>query len=114
MSFDMYEAIYAIIKGYERNSLLDDQITEIKIETSIKTANHPINSCSCCFLNKNDKLLMTITTEDKNGTEWKFKIKRQTFEKFKTADEIFKYLNKLKNQRLRRIARKTGAIIIKL
>lgn len=106
MSFDMKETIGVTINGDGYKGLLDG-FTEIKLGKKNDANRYVRSVCdAACWV--------AITAEDKNGTKWKFKIKRQTLEKFKTTDEIFKYLKKLKHQRLRRIARKTGAIIIKL
>jgi UDP-N-acetylmuramyl pentapeptide synthase len=98
MSFDMKETIGITINGDDHKELLEG-LTEIKLGK--KSDAHRYVRCACdaaCWV--------VITAEDKNGTKWKFKIKRQTLEKIKTADDIFKYLNKLKKQRLRRIGRK--------
>ena len=86
--------IGVIINGNKIEDLLDG-LTEIKLEKKSDVNRYVRSVCNAaCWV--------AITAEDKNGTKLEFKIKRQTFEKFKTADEVFKYLNKLKNQRLKR------------
>ena len=98
MSFDMKEAISIMMDGIDINGLLEG-LTEIKVGKKSYAHRYVRSVCdAACWV--------AITAEDKNGTKWKFKIKRQTLEKLKTADDISKYLNKLKNQRLRRIGRK--------
>ena len=93
--------IGVIINGNKIEDLLDG-LTEIKLEKKSDVNRYVRSVCNAaCWV--------AITAKDKNGTKWKFKIKRQTLEKIKTADDIFKYLNKLKNQKLRRIGRKIFA-----
>ena len=96
MSFDMKKTIGITINGDEYKGLLDG-LTEIKVGKKLGAYRHVGAFCD-------SDSPVAITAEDKNGTKWQFKIKRQTLEKFKTTDEIFKYLNKLKKQRLRRKA----------
>lgn len=94
----MKEKIGIIINGNKLESLLEG-LTEIKFGK--KSDAHRYVRCVCgaaCWV--------AIIAEDKNGTKWEFKIKRQTLEKLKTTDEIFKHINKLKKQRLRRIGHK--------
>lgn len=94
----MNEAIGIIMNGNKLEGLLDG-LTEIKVGKKLGAYRHMGAFCD-------SDSPVTITAEDKNGKKWQFKIKRQTLEKFKTTDDIFKYLNKLKKQRLRRIGRK--------
>ena len=92
----MKKAIGITINGDDYKGLLDS-LTEIKLGKKSDAHRYVRSVCdAACWV--------AITAEDKNGTKWQFKIKRQTLEKFKTTDEIFKYLNKLKKQRLRRKA----------
>ena len=98
---NMKETIGITITGDDYKGLLDG-LTKIKLEKKPDANRYVGSVCDAACL-------VGITAEGKNGTKWKFKIKRQTLEKFKTTDDIFKYLNKLKNQRLRRIAHKIFA-----
>ena len=99
----MKETIGITINSDDYKGLLDG-LTEIKLSKKSDALRYVRPACdAACWV--------AITAKDKNGTKWKFKIKGQTLEKFKTTDDIFKYLNKLKNQRLRRIGRKMDKII---
>ena len=95
---NMKETIGITMTGDDYKGLLDG-LTEIKVGKKLGAYRHMGAFCD-------SDSPVAITAEDKNGKKWQFKIKRQTLEKIKTADDIFKYLNKLKKQRLRRIGRK--------
>lgn len=91
-----------IVNSDEYKSFLD-RLTKLKLSKKLskKYSEYRYMRSVC-----DARAYTIITAKDKNGTTWKFKIKNLTLEKFKTVDEIFKYIKKLKNQRLRRIARK--------
>lgn len=87
-----------IVNSDEDKSFLD-RLTKLKLSKKHSEYRYMRGFCDA-------RAYTIVTAKDKNGTTWKFKIKNLTLEKFKTVDEIFKYIKKLKNQRLRRIAHK--------
>lgn len=86
-----------IINGNEFNSLLD--VSKIKFGKKCSAYRYMRSACDV-------GCRVFITATDKKGTKWKFNLKRQTFEKFKTVGAVFKYVNKLRKQRLKRKANK--------